>query len=217
MLLDTGAAKSLIWTSAAKDLGLPLEYVAAQFYGVGGGQQASLAWVEDLGFAGGHLRKVQLLASGRGAFEDGTAGLLGEDLLSSVDVEIDLSAGKLRMFKPKNCTGDEVVYWSDSFFMVPMQNLTAHASWPEAEVSLDGHAVLAMFDTGASFSGVSKEGLKASGVSPETSPSEAGSTHGIGSKGVETQVAKFPQLTIGQETIQHVRLRIAVCSRMIAQ
>ncbi len=209
MLLDTGAGRSLIWKSAAKDLGLSLQYDSGQFYGVGGGQQASLAWVDDLGFAGGHIHKVQLYASGRGGFEDGTAGVIGEDLLSSMDVEIDLSAGKLRMFKPKNCKGDEVVYWSDSFFMVPMQNLNLHSSWPEAEVSLGGHTVLALFDTGASFSGVSKEGLRASGVSPETSASDAGSTHGIGSKGVDTQVAKFPQLTIGQETIQHARLRIA--------
>lgn len=209
MLLDTGAARSLIWKSAATDLGLKLEYVSGEFFGVGGGQQASITYVHDFGFAGGHIHKVSLLASGRGDFKDATAGVLGEDLLSSMDVEFDLSAGKLRMFKPKNCSGDEVVYWADSFFMVPMQNLNAHSSWPEAEVSLGGHPVLALFDTGASFSGVSREGLAQSGVSPETPLSAAGSTHGIGSKGVETQVAKFPQLSIGQETIQHVRLRIA--------
>ncbi|MGA3158581.1 MAG: aspartyl protease family protein [Steroidobacteraceae bacterium] len=209
MLLDTGGARSLIWKSAAKELGLKLEYASGQFYGVGGGQQASIVWVDDLGFAGAHIRKVQLFASARGNWEDATAGVLGDDLLSSMDVELDLSAGKLRLFKPKNCVGDEVVYWSDSFFMVPMQNLNAQSSWPEAEVSLGGHTVLALFDTGASFSAVSYEGLRVSGASPETSPSDAGSTHGIGSKGVETQVARFSQLTIGQETVQHVRLRIA--------
>jgi len=209
MILDTGGARSLIWKSAAQDLGLRLEWVAGEFLGVGGGQQANIAHVQDFGFAGGHIHKVSLFASARGGPGDATAGALGEDLLSSMDVEIDLSAGKLRMFKPKNCKGDEVVYWSDSFFMVPMQNLNAHSSWPEAEVSLGGNTVLALFDTGAALSVVSSTVLHLPGVSLETQPSDSGSTQGIGSKGVETQVAKFAQLTIGQETIQHVRLRIA--------
>jgi predicted aspartyl protease len=208
MILDTGSARSLIWNSTAKDLGLLLLRGSGEFYGVGGSEQANNVVLDDFGFAGAHVHKLTVFATGRGGPGDATAGLMGEDLLSSLDVEIDLSAGKLRLFKPKNCSGDEVVYWANAFFMVPMQNLHARSSWPEAEVSLGGHTVLALFDTGASFSGVSKAGLRASGVSPETPLSDAGRAQGIGEQTVETTVAKFPQLTIGQETIQHVRLRI---------
>jgi predicted aspartyl protease len=209
MILDTGASKSLIWRSTAKELGLLLENLRGQFYGVGGSEQASSVFLDDFGFAGAHVRKLSVFAIGRGGPGDATAGVIGEDLLSSIDVEIDLSAGKVRMFKPKNCSGDEVVYWSNEFFMVPMQDLEADSGWPEAEVSLNGHTELVLFDTGAAFSAVSDEGLGLSGVTPETPLSDAGSTHGIGAKGVETKVAKFPQLIIGQETIQNVRLRIA--------
>jgi len=52
--------------------------------------------------------------------EDDVVGSLGQNLFSGVDVELDFAANKLRLYSQKHCPG-EVVYWSNSFDVLPLQ------------------------------------------------------------------------------------------------
>jgi hypothetical protein len=130
-------------------------------------------------------------------------------VLSKWDIEFDLSAGRIRLFSPKGCDGDQVVYWAPAYFMAKLVSAPRGTNWLEANVSLDGHQVVAMFDTGAALSVVTSQALRQTGIEAETPPVAAGATHGLANRTIETVTAVFPTLTIGQESVQNVKLSIA--------
>lgn len=209
MLVDTGASKSMIWRSKAQELGLRITSSRVKFYGAGGADEAGVVLVHDFGLAGGTAHDVLLYAAGRGnAFAD-SAGILGEDVLSRWDLEFDLSAGKIRLFKPKNCEGDQVAYWARAYFMTKLVNVAPGTNWLEANVSLDGHQIVALFDTGAGLSTVSSKALLQTGIKAEAPPVAAEATRGLVNRPIETAIAVFPTLTVGQESVENVKLRIA--------
>jgi predicted aspartyl protease len=209
MLVDTGATRSMIWRSKAQELNLHITSSNVKFYGAGGADDAGVVQVHDFGLAGGMIHNVSIFAAGRGKPFSDSAGILGEDVLSRWDLEIDLSAGKIRLFKPKNCDGDQVAYWATSYFMTKLVNVETDSNCLEANVSLAGHQVVAMFDTGAALSTVSSKTLVQTGIKAEAPPVAAEATRGLANRPIETAVAVFPTLTIGQETIEDAQLRVA--------
>lgn len=52
----------------------------------------------------------------------GTTGVLGLDLLSHFDVELDLKHGKLNLFSPDHCSG-QGVYWAASAAVIPFERV----------------------------------------------------------------------------------------------
>lgn len=52
----------------------------------------------------------------------GTTGVLGLDLLSHFDVELDLKHGKLNLFSPDHCAG-QGVYWATSAAVIPFERI----------------------------------------------------------------------------------------------
>jgi predicted aspartyl protease len=209
MLVDTGAATSMIWRSKAQELGLHITSSNTKFYGVGGSDTAGVVVVHDFGLADATAHNISLYAAGRGKSFADSAGILGEDVLSKWDLEFDLSAGKIRLFKPKNCEGDQVAYWATAYFMTKLVNGAAGTNWLEANVSLDGHQIVAIFDTGAALSTVSSKALLQTGIKAEAPPVAAEATRGLVNTPIETAIAVFPTLTVGQESVENVKLRIA--------
>jgi hypothetical protein len=66
-----------------------------------------------------------------------------------------------------------------------------------------------MFDTGASGTIVTSAAVRRLGLKAETQIESAGVGHGIANTGMKTSIATFGSLSIGQETIQNVQLRVA--------
>jgi predicted aspartyl protease len=206
MLVDTGAWKSSIWRPAAASFGLKIVSAGITTSGAGGRDDASMVDVRDFTLAGYTVHDLTLYAVGRG--ESGFSGLLGEDLLSKLDVEFDLPAGAIRLIDAKGCEGDQVVYWANSYFMLPLVRPPMNTNFIEAEVVVNGHELLALFDSGASSSTITTDAVKRPGMSPESTPSGAASDRGIAGKSIATEIGTFATVTIGQETIQHAPLRI---------
>jgi predicted aspartyl protease len=209
MLADTGAARSLIWRSAAKELGLEIRQGGVTFYGAGGHDEGGIVWVDDFALAGAAIHNARLYAAGRGNSPGESAGILGEDFLSAWDIEFDLSAGKIRLFTPKNCKGDDVAYWASAYSVVDLLTAPGDSKWLEAKVQLDGHDVVAMFDSGASTSVVTTQAVLQSGIKTETAATETAASKGIAGKAMDTSVALFKTLSVGDETVRNVELRIA--------
>lgn len=212
-LVDTGAAKSMIWRKAAEAFHMAIISTPGAMYGVGGPDALGTVQVHELSLGGAVIRNIPMYASGRSGSEQ-VAGLLGADFLSQFDIEFDLGKKVMRLFNPHDCKGDQVVYWANSYAMVPLVppanpggGVVFDPGWVIAHVSLNGQDALALFDTGASLSTVSSK-LVDKGDS-ETVPIEEAPEHGIAGKAVATEVATFSTLTVGQENLQHVRLRIA--------
>jgi predicted aspartyl protease len=209
MLVDSGSDTSSLWsqTAAALDLRVtPLPGV--KFYGVGGSDSAGRVALPDFTLGGYTVRNFELLVRGRSPAADHFAGVLGEDFLSQTDVEFDLLHGVVRLLQPKECSGDQVVYWKQPYSLLPIASrVRSHLL---AHVLLNGVQVLAALDTGASATTVTRQAARRVGVRLESHDvAYAGPAHGLGPKAVETYVAVFPTLNIADETIKNAKLGIA--------
>lgn len=215
LIIDTGAATSLLWRSAVTPLGLRrVGKTGDTMLGVGGRDLTDLVHVRDLGFAGGVAHDIDFQAAGPAnetlePGPDSVVGILGEDFLAKMDVEFDLKAGRVRFFRPEGCQGDQVAYWAPAYFMVPLTGAPIGTQWLEAHVSLNGHDVVALFDSGAGASAVTTQVAQRSGMAPETDAEAAQKFRGVGPRVIASTSARFATLTIGQETIQNPRLHIA--------
>lgn len=213
MLLDTGAATSMIFRSAAAHLKLNVLLNGGSSYGVDGTEVLGTVAIADFGLGETKVRNIKLYATGRrdarkeDTSPDDAVGLLGEDLLSHWDLDLDMSKGKVRLMTPRNCKGDEVVYWSKSYAMLPL--LRAPDEWLWTSVQINGHEMKGMYDTGADRSVVATKSLRAAGVEAETSIRSIGMASGTAGKGIELSSAIFPTLSVGQESVKNARLQIA--------
>jgi predicted aspartyl protease len=78
------------------------------------------------------------------------AGVIGPDMLSHYEVELDFASGKLNLFAQDHCPG-QLVYWThDPVAAVPIRiDDFGHI---DLDVTLDGKAIPAHLDTGAPLS-----------------------------------------------------------------
>jgi hypothetical protein len=138
-----------------------------------------------------------------------SAGVIGEDLLKHWDVEFDLPESKIRLFSPKGCSGGEVVYWASKYSMSKLERPPANSDWVETEVGLDGHKLIAQWDSGAGASFITSPAVERARLNSELPVKNGAETQGLAGKAVDTRVAVFQTLSIGQEQIRNATLRVA--------
>jgi hypothetical protein len=212
VLVDTGAALSVLWRSEAKRLGLPLvDASRLHLYGVGGEtftQQTLVKQFRLNKFAG---RDLRLFVAGEGPHPPGGASLiLGEDFFSHYTVEFDLAHGAIRLLQPEGCQTEQLAYWATAYSMATLERSTGDQHRIETLVLLNGKAVRAILDSGAQTSIVSTDAAARAEVLPETGGASAGSpVSGFGRKSVESWVGTFGTFAIGDEQIRNAKLRIA--------
>ena len=207
LLLDTGAAKTLLSEDGAAKLGLQaVQLDGMKFYGVGGSAVAKRTRIKELKLGGAVLHDVDMIVTGR-MKSNRVVGLLGRDvLLTKNDLELDLANHVVRLLAPKDCHGDEVVYWSKSYMMA---SINAQSTAVMVDASLNGRPISAELDTGAGHSIVTLDAARRAGVSPQSSSvAAAGQSSGMGGV-VQTRVGTFQTLGVGGETIQNAELELA--------
>lgn len=208
MILDTSYTRTQVSRSAAKDLHLKLRPSVVSFYGPRGLDVADMAIVRDFAFAGSMAHQFSIYVTGQVGSTGNVVGVIGEDVLSHFDIEFDLRSRKIRFFAPKDCKGDQVAYWAHDYFVVDLTH-TAVPDLPLFDVMLDGRKVLATLSSGDPQSTVTTQALGLSGIKPESAVQAAGAMEGVSEKPINSSVVVIPSLTIGQETLQNAKLRIA--------
>ena len=209
LILDTGSEDTILYRSTAEHLGLKWKSGGrATLYGVGGSTTLGEARLKDFSVAGATIHDFDIPVAGR--IHDPTAqGVLGARFLLQADVEFDLAHGKVRFLKPKDCSGDQVLYWGGSYAVTPM--LEAHDRKAiEITVLVNGRPVRALMDSGADLSTLTSTAAARVGV-------KAGSPGLLTGQGAEgfagvklTSRAKiFPSFSFGDETIKNARIEIA--------
>jgi hypothetical protein len=73
-------------------------------------------------------------------------GILGLDLLSGFDVELDFAKNKINLFSQNHCPG-QVVYWTKNYASVPMQQSEVWQFIQRIPMQLDGQSVFVAFST----------------------------------------------------------------------
>ena len=208
IVLDTGATTSMMFSASAKRLGLDLrESRGERAYGVGGETKVYTTVVDEFKLGEVVVRGLQLRVMGENDPGAGFDLLLGEDFLSSFDVEFDLAHGVVRLWQPKDCDGASLAYWTrDAVGEVAIEPVTDMRRKIEFIVQLNGKPMHAILDSGASTSIVSKHDAEAVGTI--SAGGRIGSS-GLGAKTVDAWVGKFAQFAIGNEDIPDVEILVA--------
>jgi predicted aspartyl protease len=208
-LLDTGSEATIITRAGAARLGLHATYLeGVTFYGVGGSEAAQITTVRDLKVGAFTAHDNRMFVTGRRLGSEEVVGLLGADFLMQGDIELDFAAGVVRLFKPKGCQGDEVVYWNKPYSMAQLEP-AGPQSVVALYVDLDGHKVRAALDTGSWRTIVTMSAARDAGVSPRSANvNAAGMTVGLGNDLIETYLAEFPTLSVGDETVRNAKVAL---------
>ena len=213
LMADSGAFFSTLSQGAAAELKLPTRPAPFGFsvVGIGGEATTSLTTVKSFFLDTIPLPNAGFIVAGSEE-GPGVAGLLGRNILNIADAEYDLANGVIRLMRPEGCGGKALAYWAgQSGYSVVGVNLIENERFPETQifVSVNGVDFRALLDTGSGTTVISKSAAARAGMavsgSTVTSPSESG---GVGRRYVRTFVSRVNSIKIGDEDIQHTRLRV---------
>lgn len=209
MIVDSGSAATLLFRATATDLGLKINpSIDVQLTGVGGDVEVGSVHLGELRLGDLVARDFDMAVTDTRSL-GGHQGLLGQGFVLKADIEFDLPEGKVRLFRPKSCTGDQVVYWQKDYSEA---RLESHAGDKVINlmVQVNGNPILATLDSGATESTVAVEAAARFGVSPTSAGmAKDGKAEGIGKKIVQDYVGIFPTFTIGDETIHNANLHVS--------
>lgn len=211
LVVDSGAFFSVLSSSVAAEYQLPHSPAPEGFYleVIGGRTEVDIATVKDFSLGGHSFKRVQFLV---GTSEPGEAGLLGQNFLGMADVEYDLPDGAVRLMQPRGCGHANLAYWvkNDNFSMLNIESADSAGKHTQGTVEIDGVKLRAIFDTGAATTILTRHAANRLGFRPDgPKVTEAGVTRGLGRGVVQTWIAPFGALTLGDnETIKNIRLRV---------
>jgi tetratricopeptide (TPR) repeat protein/predicted aspartyl protease len=215
LVVDTGAFFSMLTAPAAAELKLSVGPAPQNLLvgGVGGDVQPSLATAHRFTVANGKLTQpnVQFLVGG-GAAGPGAAGLLGQNLWASFDDEYDFANGVIRLSKPKGCGHTPMVYWDRSrvYSVMGLVSFAELGRMTSGYGEVNGSRIKITFDSGAASSALSYAAARRAGIDPHGPDSQPGGSFlGIGRRPIETRIVPVDVLQLGDEKIEHTRIRVA--------
>jgi predicted aspartyl protease len=142
-LFDTGGVVIQISPSIVKELKLQTRSGNFRVLDVNGNAADKIAMVDDFAFGPIKFKNLQFLVSSIG----GEDGLLTPSMFNHVDIDIDFGPRRLSLFLDDHCLG-KVFYWKAAVkAVVPVTMRDSHLNIP---VTVDGHVLRAIIDTGAS-------------------------------------------------------------------
>jgi predicted aspartyl protease len=218
VMLDTGATRTIIFRSAAARLGLLARWSKSDsMQGVGGPSQLSSAYVEEFRLGQSTRKGWRMIIAGEHDVGADFAVVLGEDFFRQFDVEFDLPDNAVRLFQSRDCSGQPLAYWNEAGadqLRFESSDLQPQILVP---VRLNGNAISAVLDSGASSTLVNKIVAARLGVNPD-SPNVVygGKGSGIGEELVDRWIAPFDRLEIGKEIISNPKIELAELGRATA-
>jgi hypothetical protein len=156
LLLDTGGLVSQISRATADALNLPQHYNQRRLFDLAGNASNARATLGRLTLGDRNERGISMVVAPNPNL--GTSlpydGLLATDLLTDNDIDMDFGARRLTSFSPDHCDG-QVIYWpADKVAAVP---ITVRRNLIFLPVSVDGHNLNAVLDTGSQYTLVRRQ------------------------------------------------------------
>ena len=128
-------------------------------------------------------------------------GLLGVDILSAFDVEIDPLQGQVTLYRARPCV-DALPPWNEPFLSVASTGMSRGRML--VPITLDGVNDLAILDTGAQVSSVTEALALRTGVTPQMLMLDpVGRSRGASDTSVATHAHRFRTLQIGNTLIDN--------------
>ena len=173
LLIDTGAETTTLTPRVAVALHLPPESAHDRLLaGITGTVRAESVKLRQLTLGDAVVATDRSVALGDlpslDTLRPPLAGLLGADVLSRFDVELDLPARRMALYAPETCADWQP--WPDAV-AVPIRRSISGLVLLEARVN--GHSVHALLDTGARTSLMTRGTALALGVTPAVLQADA--------------------------------------------
>ncbi|MDZ5648861.1 retroviral-like aspartic protease family protein [Nitrospirillum sp. BR 11828] len=209
-VLDTGASRTVLSAQGAARLGLAVTWLPAAdpIMGVGGMVMTGMAKVGTLTLGAWQAESVSLMVAGNPNFAPGIEMLIGQDVFSQADVELDFAHNTFRFFQPDGCDGVPLAYWADTYAEAVMKAPRGKRRGSnEVFVRLNGHELPAILDTGAATSIVHDVLAHQVGVHEDDDDVVAsGKARGVGAATTQIWRGTFDSFGIGDEEVRHVHL-----------
>jgi predicted aspartyl protease len=210
-LTATYAAKEKLPAMAAKEIGSLVPSSASTVTsGVRGhATETGIVIASTFEFGGAVFPNVKFLTIRD--LGDDAAGLIGQNLLKTSDVDYDLKGGRLRLVRPQDCETADLAYWATpgmTYSVLPLESEGHYNGHTIATVLINGEKMRAYFDTGAATSFITAHAAAKAGVKT-TDPGivRTGDSHGLDGD-TKTWVASFASVKIGDEEIKNAKLAI---------
>lgn len=211
-IADSGAFFNLVTPTAVADFKMRMDWSMHGLYvsGIGGIESAQLAWARSFTIMGQTMPDVPFVVAGN-SFGD-AVGLLGQNVFRLADVEYDLANGVIRLVQPRDCKKVQLAYWAAAagkdYSVIDIEFATAQEPHTKAVAYLNGRKIRVMFDTGADQSVLTLAAAKHAGITPASAGVEPGGPQrGLGHRAPQSWLARFASFRLGDEEIQHARLR----------
>jgi len=212
-MVDSGSFWSVISPASAAELNLVTRPTPIELRGANGSASTSVTNIKEFTLPGATLHNVDFLVGGS-QIDNGSVGVLGQNILHYADVEFDLGQGVVRLIKPVGCGSKKpLAYWAAKsaapFSEINIESRERIAS-AISHASINGTDIRVLFDSGAGVSTLTLKAAARVGIRPD-SPGvvPGGLTGGFGRNMVPSYIAPFESFKIGDEEILHTRLRIA--------
>ena len=137
----------------------------------------------------------------------GLGGVVGGDVLSGFDVEFDLPARRVRLWRAPGCGASDLP-WTGSRATMPVQ--VTGGDRLRVSVTIDGAAVDALLDSGAAISLLQADAARRLGVTQAALAADPGiSARGVDGGTIGVRAHRFGVLLVGEERINHPQIGVA--------
>ncbi|MDB5460925.1 MAG: hypothetical protein JWO72_2666 [Caulobacteraceae bacterium] len=213
MLVDTGAQRAALSPAMADRLRLPRD--PGQTFratGVGGrGREEHPRIAGSVAFGPATWRRYALQTAAivrpeQAGDPAAPVGLIGADMLSAYDVEFDFPGRILTLYAVSGCTG-RFVPWKGRYDAFPAE--PAPADLFVIPVSLEGHRLRALLDTGSNTSSLGRAAARTAGVDDARLRGDKADSY-LGSKGaaVAARRHRFGAFSIGDTLFKNAPIAV---------
>jgi predicted aspartyl protease len=197
MLSPLSAAGLKLKSSSARGLEFRIETLTGEII-------PEVTTIKEFSIAKTRITSLQFFVGGT-VPGSGVAGLLGQNVLGTADVEYDFANRVVRLMKPLHCGQASLAYWASST-TVPYSVMgmdpggNPHPVHTAGDALLNGKRIRVVFDTGVAASTLTLAAARRVGIGPD-SP-------GVISVGPAAWIGSFASLRLGDEEMRNVHLHI---------
>jgi predicted aspartyl protease len=216
LLLDTGAERTLLTEAAVDRLRLTRDFQhATRTFGIGSPTATWDALLPNGMVLGGAYLAVNSVTVGHfgmdltpGALAD---GLLGADILLAFDIDLDLPAHRMTLYRARPECPEETPPWNEPF--VKVAGISTRRDRLLVPFELDSMGGLAVLDTGAQVSSISERMVERIGlVEDDMAQDRTVMAHGAAPDQVAVHIHLFHELRVGSLVMRDPALPVVPMS-----
>jgi predicted aspartyl protease len=208
LLLDTGAEQSLLTPSAAERIGAqaPRVEFRRQMHGAAGSLSTREVELRSFSAGGVEIPWRRLLVAPvaiPAPLGIDLDGLLGTDVLSGFDIDLDLPHHRMMFYRKQSC--QDAPPWSEPYMEIGTGRSRGEHLFFSAR--LDGRRIVAFVDTGTQRSILTQKSALALGITRETLERDPSiTTKDAAGTLLTSHVHRFANLMVGSEVIHNPAL-----------